>query len=70
MGDEMKRFIGPLAGAAGITIFAALVILVTRMTTDMAPETNGVLTLVQLVLSLVSIACSLTGSYLRKKHGA
>lgn len=36
----------------------------------MAPETNGVLTLVQLVLSLVSIACSLTGSYLRKKHGA
>lgn len=66
----MKRFIGPLAGMAGITIFAAIVILITRMTTDMAPETNGVLTLVQLILSLVSIACSFTGSYLRKKHGA
>lgn len=64
----MKRFIGPLAGTAGITIFAAIVILVTRMTTDMAPETNGVLTLVQLVLSLISIACSSTGSYLRKKY--
>lgn len=32
----MKRFIGPLAGTAGITILAAIVILVTRMTTDMA----------------------------------
>lgn len=66
----MKRFIGPLAGAAGITLFAAIVILVTRITTDMTPETNGVLTLVQLVLCLVSIACSFTCNYLRKKHGA
>lgn len=66
----MKRFIGPLAGTAGITIFAAIVILVTRMTTDMAPATNGVLTLVQLILCLVSIACSLACGYLRKKQSA
>lgn len=66
----MKRFIGPLAGTAGITLLAAIIIFVFRMVADVTPETEGVLTVVQLVLCLVSIACSLTGSYLRKKHGA